>query len=38
MLWEGGYKAEGNKQEKKWENCNSIISKIYFKEETNNFY
>ena len=27
----GGYRAEGNKGEKKWDNCNSII-KIYFKQ------
>ena len=24
-----GYKAEGNKGEKKWDNCNSIIYKIH---------
>ena len=29
--WGGGkgrYKAEGNKEEKKWDNCNSIINKM----------
>ena len=25
------YRAEGNKGEKKWDNCNSIINKIYLK-------
>ena len=24
-----GVRAEGNKREKKWDNCNSIINKIY---------
>ena len=33
MLVGGGYRAEGNKGEKKWDNCNTIISKIYFKKE-----
>ena len=28
MLMEGGYRAEGNKGEKKWDNYNSIINKI----------
>ena len=33
MLAGGGYRAEGNKREKKkWNNCNSIINKIYFKK------
>ena len=28
-----GCRAEGNKgEEKKWDNCNSIINKIYFKK------
>ena len=27
------YRAEGNKGEKKWNNCNSIISKIYLKNK-----
>ena len=27
--WEGGCRAEGNKGEKKWDNYNSIINKIY---------
>ena len=25
------YRAEGNKGEKKWDNCNSIINKIHLK-------
>ena len=25
-------RAEGNKGEKKWDNCNSIINKIFFKK------
>ena len=29
----GGYRGEGNKREKKWDNRNSIINKIYFKKE-----
>ena len=28
--WEGVRRAEGNKARKKWDNCNSIINKIYF--------
>ena len=28
--WEQPYRAEGNK-EGKWDDCNSIINKIYFK-------
>ena len=28
----GGYKEKGSKREKKWDNCNSIINKIYFKK------
>ena len=32
---EWGYQEEGNKGEKKeWDNCNSIINKIYFKKGT----
>ena len=27
----GGARWRGNKGEKKWDNCNSIINKIYFK-------
>ena len=27
------YRAEGDKGEKKWDNCSSIINKIYFKKE-----
>ena len=27
--WEVGYKVERSKWEKKWDNCNSIINKIY---------
>ena len=30
MLVGGGCRAEGNKGEKKWDNCHSIINKIYF--------
>ena len=29
MMVGGGYRAEGNKGEKIWNNCNSIINKIY---------
>ena len=29
--WEGVHRAEGNKGGK-WDNCNSIINKIYFKK------
>ena len=32
MLVGGGYRAEGNKREKKWDNCNSIINKIHFEK------
>ena len=28
----GGYWVEGNKGEKKWDNCNSIINKMYLKK------
>ena len=28
----GGCTVEGNKGEKKWDNCNSIINKIYLKK------
>ena len=27
----GEYRAKGNKKEKKLENCNSIVNKMYFK-------
>ena len=27
-----GCRVEGHKGEKKWDNCNSIINKIYFKK------
>ena len=30
---EGGCIAEGDKGEKKWDNCNSIINKIYLKRK-----
>ena len=30
MLVGGGYRAVGNKREKKWDKCISIINKIYF--------
>ena len=26
----GGFWAEGSKEEKKWDNCNSIINQMYF--------
>ena len=29
----GAYRAEGSKGEKKRDNCNNIINKIYFKKE-----
>ena len=29
MMVGGGYLAERNKGEKKWDNCNSMINKIY---------
>ena len=33
---DGGRRVEGNKgQEKKWDNYNSIINKIYLKHKTN---
>ena len=32
MIVGGRYRAEGNKGEKKWDNCNSIKNKIYFKK------
>ena len=28
-----GCRVEGNKGEKKWENCSSIINKIYLKQQ-----
>ena len=31
MLESGGCRVEGEKGENKWDNCNSIINKIYFK-------
>ena len=31
-----GYRAEGNKGEKKWDNCNSRINEIYFKKKKTN--
>ena len=33
MLVEGGYRAERNKGEKKWDNFNSVINEIYFKNK-----
>ena len=33
MMVGGRYKAEGNKGEKKWDNYNSIINKIYLKNK-----
>ena len=35
MMVGGGCRAEGNKGEKKWDNCNSIINKIYFLKANN---
>ena len=32
----GGYRVERNKGEKKWDNCNSTINKIYFKNQEEN--
>ena len=29
MLVGGGCRAEENKREKKWDNCNSIVNEIY---------
>ena len=29
--WEWGFSEEGNKVEKKWDNCKSIINKIFFR-------
>ena len=31
VLVVGGCRTEGNTREKKWDNCNSIINKIYLK-------
>ena len=36
MLVGGGCRAEGNQGEKKWDNCNSIINKIYLKKQERN--
>ena len=33
MLVRGEYRTEVNKGEKKWDKCNSIINKIYFKQQ-----
>ena len=33
MLVGWGYSTEGNKREKKWDNLNSIINKIYLKNK-----
>ena len=30
--WEEGCRAEGNKEERKWDNYNSIINEIYLKK------
>ena len=35
MVVGGGYRAEANKGEKKWDNRNSIINKIHLKIKTN---
>ena len=36
--WCGGWcRAERNKGEKKWDNCNSIINKLYLKIELGDF-
>ena len=33
MLLGEGYRVEGNEGVKKWDNCNSIINKIYLKNK-----
>ena len=33
MMVGGGYRLEGNKGERKWDNCNNIINKIYLKNK-----
>ena len=33
MLVGEWYRAEGNKEEKKWDNCNSITNNIYLKNK-----
>ena len=33
MMVGGGYRVDENKGERKWDNCNSIINKIYIKKE-----
>ena len=33
-MWEGGGGHDGVKGGRKWDNCNSIINKIYFKKST----
>ena len=35
VLVGGKYRMEGNKGEKKWDNCNGIVNKIYLKKEIN---
>ena len=30
--WAGGARQRGDKREKHWDTCNSIINKIYFKK------
>ena len=34
--WEGGAGWRGIKERKKWDNCNSIINKIYFVKKVKN--
>ena len=36
--WEGVSRVEGHKEEKKWDNYNSIINKIYFKNKNKKNY
>ena len=38
MMVGGEVQAEGNKEEKKWDNCNSIINKIYLKNRNKTKY
>ena len=38
MMMGDDYRVEGNKgEEKKWDNCNNIINKIYFKTRNTNW-
>ena len=35
MTLVGGCRTERNKGEKKWDNCNNILNKMYFKKSIN---